>query len=239
MKTGLGLRWKAKAISNLANIPFQMGKGKIFCISMQRNGTTSVGDFLADHGYRVARWGDSRSNRWTYKWHIGDYESIFKSLAFRSFQAFEDDPWWMPDFYRVLNHRFPNAKFILFYRDPDKWFDSMKKHSQGKTLGNTYRHCRVYRRMTEYYEKIDSDPNFCPALNDEIDNLLTLDESIREHYKKIYFEYNREAIEFFKKHGPEKLFHARLEDESKWKDLGDFLGIKVKSDYNVHSNRSL
>jgi len=130
MKLGLGIKRKFKAFRDIAYIPLQIGKVKIFCVSMQRNGTTSVGAFfLAASKFRVARYNYSWENQWTYKWSIGDYESIFNSSKFRSCQAYEDDPWWLPDFYRVLNYRFPNSKFILFYRDSDAWFNSMMSHS--------------------------------------------------------------------------------------------------------------
>ena len=37
---------------------------KIFCISFQRTGTTSVGQFFKDHGYLVATNPVSRANDW-------------------------------------------------------------------------------------------------------------------------------------------------------------------------------
>lgn len=209
---------------------------KIFCISIQRNGTTSVGDFLSDHGFHVARWRDSDYYDWPYLQSIGNFEAIFQSKAFKSFDAFEDGPWFAPDFYRVLYHRFPKSKFILFYRDSDRWFDSMLKYSNGKTLGNTYRHCKTYRRLSEYYDSLDKDPDFRPA-EKETDNLLSL-EDMREHYKRVYEEYNRDAIAFFKKYASDKLFSCHLQDPDKWKKLGNFLDIEVNDGYDVHSNKS-
>jgi len=203
---------------------------------MQRNGTSSVGSFLNDHGYSVAGWNDSNYYQWSYYWSIGDYETIFKSKAFRSFQAYEDAPWFMPDFYKVLYHRFPKSKFILFHRDKDKWFDSMLNLSNGKTIGNTYRHCKIYRRLTEFYDRVDNDPSFNPTEN-ELDNLMSM-RGERDHYIKVYEEYNREVIEFFNKFCPDKLFVTRLENSDKWQELGRFLNIDVGSDYDVHSNKS-
>ena len=233
MKTGLGLRCKVK---NIISLPFVIGRKKVFCISMQRNGTTSVGHFLAKNGYRVAHDGDSRYYKWTYKWYKGDFEGIFRSTAFRSFQAFEDGLSFLPDFYKILYHRFPKSKFILFYRDSDKWFDSMLSHSDGKTLGNTRIHCKVYNRMTEFYHKVDNDPSFKPTESD-VDNLMSL-EGMRGHYKQVYEEYNREAIDFFQRYSRESLFVDRLEDKGKWQKLAKFLGFSVDDDYNVHLNKS-
>ncbi len=208
---------------------------KVFCISMQRNGTTSCGEFLKNHGYRVAGYGQ-QSRIWSYKWLIGDYEGIFKSISFQSYSAYQDNPWWMPDFYKVLHKRFPKAKFILFQRDSDKWFDSMLSHSGGRTLGNTYTHCKIYQRLPEYYDKLDNDPAFKPIEN-EVDNLLILNHK-RDHYKVVYDEYNREVVEYFKKHAPSKLFVTQIEDKSKWEKLGRFLGIEIEDGYDVHVHKS-
>jgi glycosyltransferase involved in cell wall biosynthesis len=224
-------------MKSLTNLPANIFKRKVFCISMQRNGTTSVGDFLSQHGYRVARYEDARRNKWTYFWSIGDYKKIFHSVAFNSFQAYEDDPWWMPDFYKYLFHKYPKAKFILFYRNSDKWFNSMVKHSDGKTLGNTRIHSKIYRRMGEFYKALDSDIEFKPK-EYELDNLFTIND-FREHYTGIYEEYNREAIEFFNRFDQKRLFVADLEDKLKWVKLGAFLNLSVDENYEVHSNKSI
>lgn len=210
-------------------------KPRIFCISMQRNGTTSVGQFLKIHGYRVAGYG-KHSTHWSQLWLKGDYDKIFHSLTFRSYQAYEDNPWWAPDFYRVLNNKFPKAKFILFYRDPDKWFNSMLNHSNGQIPGNIYGHCKVYRRLDEFYEQLDMHSNLHPS-DYETDSLTPLEDK-RDHYIKVYKEYNREVIEYFKKYGPEKLFVCRLENKNKWKKLGEFLGFHVPEAFNIHLNQS-
>ncbi len=131
---------------------------------------------------------------WNYYWHVGDFESIFRLVAFKSFQAFEDSPWWAPDFYRVIYHRFKGSKFILFYRDSNKWFDSMMSFKNGKILGNTRRHCKIYRRLAEFYNKLD--PTFNPTLKEK-DQLLRINENMRDHYIKVYEEYNRKVIEYF------------------------------------------
>jgi hypothetical protein len=203
---------------------------------MQRTGTTSVVIFLKDHGYRVAKYGQ-HSRDWSGLWFKGDYEAIFRSLKFRSFQAFEDNPWWYPDFYRVLHCRFPDAKFILMFRDSNKWFDSMINHKVIKTLTNNYEHSKIYRKLDLYYDKCDSDPDFIPEVYNA-DNLIPF-EGMRHHYIKVYEEYNREVLEYFKKYAPDKLFVSSLTDKNKWQNLGKFLGINVNKEYNSHANKSL
>jgi len=209
-------------------------KDKVFCISFQRTGTTSTGAFFARAGYRVAVWRVSRKNRWSDLWFRGDYETIFSSGDFKKSQVFEDDPWWCGDFYKVLFHRFPRSRFIQFTRDPDRWFDSMLSHSEGRSLGNTYRHSKLYRRESEYYERFGD----ITYGNDEIDNLLPLTEDHRSHYTGVYGLRNREISEFFAAHDPSRIVSLELEDPQKWVKLGDYFGISVPDDLEIHSNRS-
>src|SRR5690554_7497619 len=110
----------------------RVNKSKIFCLSMQRTGTTSVGKFFKEYGFKVAGWNVSNRNKWSYSWELGDFETIFNSKDFKDNQVFEDDPWWLPEFYKVLYHRFPDSKFILFTRNEDAWFNSMMNHSRSE-----------------------------------------------------------------------------------------------------------
>lgn len=168
-------------------------------------------------------------------WFDGDYEAIFNSPDFLSSDVFEDGPWGCLDFYKVLFHKFPNSKFVLFTRDSDKWFDSMKSHSKGKSIGNTFRHSRIYNREKEFDEK------FGPRYDynkEDVDNLLELNESHREHYKRVFETRNRDIINFFMAHNPDRLIHCQLEHSGKWQFLGKSLSLTVPKDYDVHENAS-
>ncbi len=203
---------------------------------MQRSGTTSVGVFFKKFGYAVADWPTSRRNKWSYFWEQGNMEAIFNSEDFKKNQVFEDDPWWLPEFYKVLYHRFPGSKFILFTRDKDAWFDSMVSHSKGKVLGNTKRHCKIYRREDDFYRLKESQ-----GLDDynekKIDNLLSL-EGHREHYTSIYHRRNEEIKEFFSDKDSSCFFICTLEDPEKWKKLGAFMEIEIPEGFDVHANKS-
>lgn len=225
-----------KRIRRLGHKMPREGSNKIFCISMQRNGTTSVGDFFKHFGYSVAKWRDSWRNQWSLSWYNGDFESIFNSNDFKSYQVFEDDPWWLPEFYKILYHRFPHATFILFTRDSDAWFQSMLANANGQTLGNTKRHCKAYRREKEYYQKLDTNPTFHPS-NNSIDKLLTL-VGHEQHYKDLYEIRNRELIDFFTENDSSRLIHCKLEDPDKWKKLGSFYNIHVPDNFTIHSNKT-
>jgi hypothetical protein len=212
-------------------------KPKIFCISIQRTGTTSVGDFFESFGFKRSGWPTTLKNNWGRAFFDGDFESIFNSKDFRDSEIFEDGPWSVGHFYKVLFHRFPDARFVLFTRDADAWFDSMVSHSKGKTLGNTFRHCCNYQRETEYYNFVGDNHQYSANY---IDNLLPITEAERMHYKEIYVNRNRQAIDFFNSKDPNfsRFIHLELEDEKKWIKLSDYFKINVKQNIDIHSNKS-
>lgn len=212
---------------------FGKKKVKIFCLSMQKTGTTSVGQFFKDFGYKVATYQVSAQNEWSLSWFRGDYEKIFKSESFINNQVFEDNPWWYDDFYKIIYHRFPESKFILVERDANKWFDSMVNHSGGKSLGNTHRHAKLYGRMPEYHNISDGSVN---AYTEVVDNLLDIKESHRHQYKMVYKSHNTEVKKFFDFHSPKSLFTGKLEDKHLWQKLGRHFAIDVPKGYTVHKN---
>jgi Sulfotransferase domain len=167
---------------------------RTFCISMQRTGTSSVGKFFRDFGFRWAGWPADRDNQWSSAWYEGDYERIFHSRTFRDANAFEDSPWFLPGFYRILFHRFPGSRFILFTRDPDAWFTSMVNHSRGDVIGRTRTHCKVYRREPEYFELVRSG-----VMDETAQNQLQGGKRMKilghdEHYKQVFALHNRKSL---------------------------------------------
>jgi hypothetical protein len=211
---------------------------RYFCVSMQRTGTTSIGKFFRDFGFQWAGWPHSERNNWYELAYEGDFENIFSSVDFRSANAFEDSPWFFPDFYKMLFHRFPNSKFILLTRDPDAWFQSMLKHSRGNIIGKARIHCKVYRRELEYFDLLRSG-----AIDEEVENQLFSEKKMKiighaEHYKSIYLRHNIEVQDFFRRHAPEALYVGSLEDPEKWNKLGRFLNIEVPVNYESHENKS-
>lgn len=227
-----------KRVNKLKRILLNINRPKVFCISMQRTGTTSVGKFFRDFAYDWAGWPADRKNNWSAAWYNGDFEAIFSSLDFKAANAYEDSPWFYPEFYKFLYHRFPKAKFILFTRDPDAWYRSMVKHSGGDILGRAMTHCKVYRRELEYFDRLGNG-----ELDEKNENTIASKKIMKltnmsDYYKDIYRLHHIEVKEFFSKHSPNSLFVANLEDPEKWIKLGKFLNINVPADYDIHENKS-
>ena len=98
---------KSLVIQRFPKLRWKGDKTRIFCIALQKTGTTSVGDFFTYFGYPTARYKHSRDNAWTRSWFDGNYEAIFDTEDFKQRQVFEDDPWWCLDFYKyLLRHKF-------------------------------------------------------------------------------------------------------------------------------------
>lgn len=197
---------------------------KIFCLSFQRTGTTSVGEFFRKEGYKVASYGISDINKWDYYYYNKDYNSIFTSDGFKENEVFEDSPWWFSNFYKIIHTQFPNSKFILFERDPNKWFNSMMSHSYNRTIGLTEIHCYLYSRLDEI------------KFNTPKYNGLPLNENHREHYISIYNKRNNEIKDYFSNNN--SFITLTLENPNKWDILSDFFNIKRNHNVDVWVNRS-
>lgn len=149
---------------------------------------------------------------------------LIKSKSARQREVFENELWWLNGFYKYLFHELPHSHFILLERDSDSWFNSMLSHSNGQTFMNTHLHLNIYRREVEMKDHPDILSN---SYTKKLDNLLKIEESHREHYKRIYEVRNYEVKLFFEKHRPERLFKGNLSEPEIWQKMGDFFKIKV------------
>ena len=193
---------------------------RLFCISVQRSGTTSVGDWLEAHGLLRAGYPTSARLDWTRLWMRGEHEAIFQSPEFQRAEILEDDPWWCPGYYQFLATRFPDARFILLTRDPDDWFDSLCHHSGGLNPGWSDIHARIYDREADLRAVIASRDGIGPSEP----GLLSIAEH-KTHYQSVYRRHNQTVQEFFAGM-PQRLFLGRLEDPRTFVDLCEFAGVR-------------
>jgi hypothetical protein len=210
-------------------------KGKIFCVSMQRTGTSSVGDFLEQYGLRRAGSPISNQRGWPVQWLNGNYSAILNDDIFKQTDVFEDDPWWFPEFYKYLYHSVPGSRFILLDRDSDAWFKSMIRHSNGFSIGLTELHSKLYRRENELYWLQENIKQFNGKGRQE---LVLYDKP--QHYISIYERHNREVREYFSRVDAQSLFYGRLENKDKWYELAEWLRVPVTGSMvsNIHVHKS-
>lgn len=91
---------------------------KIFGIGLSKTGTTSLAHALELLGYKT------KDYPGLVHYIPGNLTTIDASLL-DAYDALTDTP--IPSFYRELDARFPDAKFILTIRDTDGWLKSCKK----------------------------------------------------------------------------------------------------------------
>ncbi|MFM2588588.1 sulfotransferase [Vibrio sp. TBV020] len=209
---------------------------KIFCISLQRSGTKSVGNFLRDNGIKVCTYKNAVDDGIIEMAHDYRLNELLDYIETSEYDAFEDSPWWHNDIYKFLFHNLPDSKFILLERDAKKWFDSMIKHSDGNHPGLAIRHAEVYRRLGHLEWKSQFIDNFNYVDTREA---FKITES-RDYYLQFHCTYHDEINAYFKLlNADNRLYFDKLETHS-WKGLARFCGInKWKLDYSsVHSHKT-
>jgi len=206
-------------------------KKKVFVVSMQRSGTTSVGQFLEDCCYVVASNPIARESNWINNWVDAEYASIVRSWSFRFHSGFQDSIFWTPDFYKYLATEFPNAKFVLLKRPSEDWFKSMVSHSEGMNPGDPYIHAMIYSIPLQELEPVADGGK---RDYHKIDLLKH-----KEHYIKHYESYNQGVEAYFSDKGwSDRLFSANLYDDGLWSRLADFIGCNVrKTKYHEHISK--
>lgn len=105
---------------NIRRMKYGAPQCKVFCVGLQKTGTTSLQYALSKLGYRVAG-----------VFSVNDLDNPIQMLEralslVPEFDAFADNPWGV--YFRELDAAAPGSKFILTSRDPEKWYDSVCKH---------------------------------------------------------------------------------------------------------------
>ena len=173
---------------------------KVFCIGFHKTGTTSLAQALTHLGLKV-----------TGPNGVKDPNIAVNALPLAlelvpKFDAFQDNPW--PILYKELYQEFPDAKFILTYRDPEAWIKSQIRHFGEKSTP-----------MREWIYGVG-----CPAGNEAV-------------YLKRYRDHYHEVAEFFKKRR-KPLLVMNLEKGDAWEKLCPHLGLPIPDQPFPHANKA-
>lgn len=144
------------------------GQPKVFCIGFQKTGTSSMGKALKQLGYRVT--GPNGVN------DPAIPKKVYREAErlTREFDAFQDNPW--PIIWRWCYEHYPDARFILTVRDPERWYTSalngfgakssyMREWVYGATRGSPVGNKDIWllhynRHNAEVLEFFKDKPNF-------------------------------------------------------------------------------
>ena len=99
-----------------------VNKPKVFCIGMNKTGTTTITKVFKKLNYRVAP-------QIKQELSIGDLKMKNNHQRIKNFcwkyNFFQDLPFSQGNFYQQIDKIFPNSKYILTVRDSEKWFESL------------------------------------------------------------------------------------------------------------------
>ena len=167
---------------------------KVFVLGLHKTGTSSFKVAMEAEGFRVANY-----------FGIDDptisqtgLDQALKQIP--EYDAFQDDPWWM--FYKEMHLQIPNSKFILTYRDSDKWYESALKHFAGDKDNEV-------RKW--FYGNDKADPT---------DN--------REHWIACKEKHEQAVRDYFAQF-PDIFLEMDITAGDDWTQLGPFLGHKPSS----------
>ena len=219
---------KSSLILTLGTIR-SIGKQKIFCIGLNKTGTTSLKTAMQELGYSVGH--QRTAEHLIVDWAKRDFKQIVKYC--KTGQFFQDVPFSKPFTYMVLDHEFPGSKFILTIRNsPDEWYQSITTF-HGKLWGKNGRIPTKEDLQNATY-RYKGTP--------WISNRLTYSTPEDDPYNKamlidFYNRHNEQVMEYFR-HRPDDLLVLNVAEDGAYNRLCAFLGAQPKRDSFPWKNRT-
>ena len=214
-------------------------KPKVFCIGMNKTGTTTMTKIFKKLNFRVAPQIKQEIN-------IGDIEIRNNHQKIKSFcwkyNFFQDLPFSQGDIYKTIDKIYPNSTFILTIRDSNKWFESLCNFHliYFKKMGFDFQninevkeeHMKKFNWIKEgyYYEYTK---NFW--ITELKKNQLSFNWNLlynKDHYISVYEKRNKQIKDYFEKRKKNLLIF----DVSKNYDIIeilDFLEMKEELNFQI------
>ncbi|WP_370479343.1 sulfotransferase [Tamlana flava] len=198
---------------------FKNSKEKIFCIGLNKTGTTSLGVFFEQEDYKVAK---QRDGELLLKNYIErDFASIIKFVEKSHANVYQDVPFSLPYTFPHLDNAFPNSKFILTVRNnSEDWYNS------------------IFKFHSNFYNK-GSKPSYESLLNAEyvykgwswnlMNNVFIKDKCSlydKNEFIGVYENHIKMVSDYFK-NKPEKLIAVNLSRNEDFQKLCAFLKINT------------
>ncbi len=201
--------WARLGVSALKSL----GKRKIFCVGMNKTGTTSLAKTLEELGIIVGkRWPAERLIR---DWARRDFRRIVHFC--RTAQAFGDIPFSLPFTFQALDAKFPGSRFILTVRDsPEQWYSSLTRF-HAKLFGGgrtpTYEDLRSEKHLSPGWRLFLHQAWF-PTPDDDLYN--------KEILIDTYVSHNDTVSEYFR-HRPDDLLVLNVAEGGAYKKFCQFI----------------
>lgn len=190
-------------------------KNKVFVIGFHKTGTTSISEALEVLGYKTIH-GDPRNAP-----HGGDegrsllqnyiLKGNYNLPTFELYDAFTDNPYFT--IWEEILRLYPDAKYILTFRDEDKWIESCTKYYKGRRI----------RPMRKWMYGAHADPS--------------ANEESRQAWLDRYRVHNHRTMARFEELGKELLIFNMTKGHG-WGELCAFLGVETPLVEFPHRNKS-
>ena len=197
----------------IENIRYISDKPKVFCIGLNKTGTTSMAKALKNLGFIVGN--QTLAELLLDDWAKRDFRSLINYCY--TAQAFQDIPFSLPYSFQALDGYFPNSKFILTIRDnPEQWYNSLV-YFQSKIIGKGEIPTISDRKKASYVY-----PGYLYKTFKWIYNTPEEDPYNKEMLVREYEFYNFLVQDYFKLR-PKDLLVINLADAGSYQQLCEFL----------------
>lgn len=205
-------------------------KGKIFCIGANKTGTSSMEYAIMSFGYIFGDF--RRAEMLDAECYKGDFERLYRFSE--AYDAFQDIPFSNGDYYKKLDQRFPNSKFILTIRDSgQEWFSSLTRFHTKNFSKNNLLPTEEDLKNSSYVYK-----GFALDFYKWYLGYPAIPLYDKEAYIHIYNERNQGIIEYFKDR-PDQLLILNVKEDGAYHKLGKFLGFNIRKDKKFpHINKT-
>jgi hypothetical protein len=202
-------------------------KLKVFCIGLNKTGTTSLVDAWKELGYTKIYSGFDKptlvkvmSNKFKFKNNNiinsgfnRDYDILRQLIS--GYECMKDRPFNTNNLYRWLDKNYYNSKFILTIRDDEEWWESVNKWLTS-TL-NLHETEEKTKKKIDLYKKHFNTTEFTK------DSFITY-----------YQDYNNKVKEYFK--GNPNFLEINICNGEGWELLCPFLGKTIPNKEFPKSN---
>jgi len=205
------------------------GKPKIFCVGLNKTGTTSLEKEMISLGYTVGN--QMRGTRLINNWAKRDFKPIIQ--LGKTAQFFQDAPFSYPYTYIAMDMAYPNSKFILTVRDnPEEWYNSLTRfHSKLWGDGNTPPTAEDLKRAPGPW------PESRYEIRMKVNNVTENEPYNKDVLVDFYNTHNKNVKEYFR-HRPDDLLVLNLKEKESYARFCQFLGIEQKKTFFPLENKT-
>lgn len=205
--------------------------GRIFCIGMNKTGTTSLMDEFKRLGYSVAP--QERGERY-FPECMGEGTDEFWEYC-DMHQFFQDIPFSIPKFYRGIDCRYTGSKFILTVRDSsEQWYESLTRfHTKLPHIPSQEKLPSVMDLKISKYIR----PGWFYDIHKTLFDIEDNDPYNRDILIRTYEEHIMDVKEYFKDRESDLLI-LNLGEEGSYQKFLKFLNIDSPYSEFLHKNTS-